>query len=340
MDKRIYLTIDVECHDIRKRNQYIDGKTNNGNCGLQHILNIAKKMNIPVNCFFDIVEAYEYGEDYINEIISLIHSYNQHVYFHLHPDYITNNHDRSFLWQYNKEEKKVILKKGFSLYRRVLGHDVRFFRVGRYGADKEMYELLNELSFNITDLSYCTHCPKMCHIDSDTIETNNRAVRFENQCIMPNTRYLGLSLGERKYYFNLDASETTYNEFKHIIDKTQLNQMVFTMHSWNFIKKYFFLSNYLALNKSAEKKFKKMVEYAKSKGFEFSDLERNPPVEGIGIDEVLDLCHGLSGKISMVINNFVRFQNIGRLNLKYFLLYVAFYTLAILMLIIMALVLV
>ena len=60
--RRIYLTIDIECHDIKKRNLYIDGSTHDGSCGLEHILKLAKGLSIPVNCFLDIPEAKVYAD--------------------------------------------------------------------------------------------------------------------------------------------------------------------------------------------------------------------------------------------------------------------------------------
>lgn len=107
MGKRIYLTVDVECHDIKRRNQYIDGKCSKGKYGLEKILILGKKNDIPINFFFDIVEMFEYGESYVLEIVSLIQKYEQNIYFHLHPNYVTKNHEKSFLWQYTYDEKKI-----------------------------------------------------------------------------------------------------------------------------------------------------------------------------------------------------------------------------------------
>ena len=36
--KKIYLTVDLECHDICRKNQYIDGKCKNGEYGLKKML--------------------------------------------------------------------------------------------------------------------------------------------------------------------------------------------------------------------------------------------------------------------------------------------------------------
>lgn len=324
--KRIYLTIDIECHDIEKRNQYIDGVYKNGNCGLKHILDLAQELEIPVNCFLDIPEANSYGEQHIKEIIDLIHRYGQHIYLHLHPDYISGDHSRTYLWQYDRDEKKQILSMGFKQYQKLLGHPVQFFRIGRYGADKEMYEVLNALGYCVYDLSFCSMSPKMCHISSEELKVCNVPTKYENQFILPNTRYLGLKLGKRPVFINFDASDTTFNEFKRILNKSSLKQFVFTMHSWNFIKKYYFLKKYIALDKYEERKFRKMVNYARKKGMEFCDLSTIPPIiDTIKQDSVINLCEEISDYPQMIVNNFIRFFRIGRLNKKYFQFYTAFF---------------
>jgi hypothetical protein len=339
--RKIYWTIDIECHDINKRNLYIDGNLKNGkNCGMEHILQLANKYNIPINCFLDIPEALVYGDDYIKGIINLIHKYNQKVYLHLHPDYITGDHERSFLWQYNYEEKKGILEKGFALYRKFLNKDTYAFRIGRYGADSDMYKTMRELGIRVVDLSYCYNKPRMCHIDYDEIGVKNKTGEYQNQIIRPNIRYCGFSLGKKKMSLGLDFNDTTTNEFRRIIDQTKLDTLVITMHSWNFIKKYFFLDNYISRSWSQERRFVKMVKYAKKHGFEFADLETTPPDPSSTNDEYLNLCDSLVGKIMMIPNNFFRFYRIAALDRKYFLIYSLFFAICFIAMIVIALMIV
>lgn len=339
--KKIYWTIDIECHDIKKRNLYIDGKLKNGeNCGLEHILQLANKFNIPVNCFLDIPEALVYGDQYITDIIDLIHKYGQKVYLHLHPDYITGDRNRSFLWEYNYEEKKEILRKGFELYKKFLGNSPTCFRIGRYGADEEMYLALNELGISVTDLSYGYNNPHMCHVDHNIIGTMNKAVLFHNQIILPNTRFCGFNLFRKQKALGLDFSETTLNEYKRVLSKSSLDSLVVTMHSWNFIKKYFFLKSYITWDKTQERRFVKMVNFASQNGFVFSDLDSCPPiVTKDSKDEYIDLCKTLKGKIMMIPNNFIRFFRIAALDKKYFVLYVSFFSACIALLVFIVLLL-
>lgn len=333
--KKIYLTVDTECHDIKRHNQYIEGIVNGKPYGLEKILMLCEELKIPVNIFFDMCEYREYGEEYAKNIIALVKKYNQTLCFHMHPDYISGDKSRSFLWQYNYDEKKDIIEKGFADYEKLTGEMADIFRVGRYGADEEMYKIFEESGFNLTELSYCSYTPKMCHVTNEQTGTYNAPVRYHNQLLLPNTRFKAFSLFGREKYINLDTNDSTYNEFSRFINKTELENVTLTMHSWNFIDKYFFNKNYVGGNKRAVKKFKKMVLAAQKAGFEFCSLRETPPTLDSIKDERIDLCKGFSGKLQMLGNNFVRFQKIAKLNKKYFLVYAAFYSLLILLIILL-----
>ena len=86
--KRIYITVDVECHDIDLVNNYIWGRVGDQEYGLRCILEQGKKHNIPINFFFDMCEAKRYGDDYAKSIINAIEEYSQPIYLHLHPNYL------------------------------------------------------------------------------------------------------------------------------------------------------------------------------------------------------------------------------------------------------------
>lgn len=325
--KKIFLTVDIECHDINRKNQYIEGKCKDGYAGLEYILTISREYHIPVNFFLDIPELNKYGKDFIIEIIDLIKKYNQPIFLHLHPKFISNQWNKDFLWFYSYGEKKDILKQGFELYKEYIGKDADCFRIGCYGADIEMYEALEELGISVMDLSYCYENPKMCHITYNEIRTKNKVIKKYNQIIFPNTRVLSFKFLGIKKYINVDASEMSLGEFIEFLDKTQLENISLTMHSWHFIDKYFFLKKYVGLNQLEVRKFKKMVEAAFKRGFEFGNLELdfdnklNIDNKDEG-DEVIDLT---SSKLKMLARNFVRYQKIGKLNKKYFAIYLCFY---------------
>lgn len=108
---KIFLTVDTECHDIRKENQYIWGKKNGREYGIGRILELGKQYEIPVNFFVDFAEERRYGREYIQRIIDKIKQYNQPIFLHLHPNFISGDESRTFLWEYDKEEQEFCCKR-------------------------------------------------------------------------------------------------------------------------------------------------------------------------------------------------------------------------------------
>lgn len=327
--KRIYLTVDTECHDINNQDRYIWGRTRSGKeYGLRKILDIGRDLNIPINFFVDIPESKQYGIEFIKIIVDIIHSYGQKAYIHLHPNYITGEKQQTFLWKYTKEEKRHILQETKEYCRTILSPDERmFFRAGRYGADAEMYEVLTDtFGDGIIDLSYCYNNHKMCRLTEEEAQTKNAIVRYKNCILFPNTRYVGLRLANKEFIFNLDAAETTFEEFKAIIDSNELEHITLTMHSWNFVRAFYFIKKRVWGNDHEVKKFRKMVCYAQLKGYVFSDLSKQKQalVNGQN-DQLIDLCLTRWQKIKSLYYNYVRFGNTARLSPKYFRIYAIFY---------------
>ncbi len=326
--KKIFLTVDTECHDINLVNQYIYGKKGEKEFGIVKILELAKEYNVPVNFFLDVGENRKYGKEFIREIVDIIHSYNQPVFFHLHPDYISGDSTRTYLWEYSKEEQREIILKALEDYKSFVEIDDKLiFRAGRYGVNLDTYEILSELEFDVLDLSYLCNNNKMCKLDTKEIDSNNAPIKYKNVTLLPNTQFVGFDLFGKKKCIGLDSADATYSEFKSIIKKSRLNNIVFTMHSWNFIKKWFFLKNYIQGDRMMERKFRKSVEYARKHGYEFEDLRKFE--FRADEDELINLYK--NNKVKCLMNNFFRFQKIARLNKKYFVFYSVIYLLALLM---------
>ncbi len=318
--KTIYLTVDTECHDWEKVNLYIYGRKNGEDWGIKKILELAKKQGIPVNFFVDVGECRKYGDSFIEQMVALIHSYGQPVYFHLHPDYLSNDHTRTYLWEYSYEEKQKIISLALAEYRRfAMSQDKIIFRAGRYGVDNDVYEILSRQNIEILDLSYVYGARKMCHISEEDLHVKNCSTRYKEINILPNTRFIAFDYFGKKKCVGLDSADATFNEFKRFIQRTSLNNIVWTMHSWNFIRKWFFIPKYFQGDKAMVRKFQKSVKLAKQAGFSFGDL--SDYVYKQEDDELLNLCEGFKGKMLGLFNNFVRFQKIARLNKKYFMIY-------------------
>ena len=320
--KKVYLTVDVECHNINKYNQYIEGRIGEEKYGIEKILSLAEKHRIPVNFFLDIPEAFRYGDEYIEHIINIIRKYNQPVYLHLHSDYITGDEQRTFFWQYTKEEQFDILTKGFCKYKELLGYDAKLFRIGRYGADSNMYENLNKVvKGSLIDTSYCYSSRNMCRYNPE--ESINRPFRNGHVVVFPNTRFCGFRILNKKYYFNNDITSANLSELKRVLSQTRLQNVICTMHVWDLMKSYFYTDK-IRPNYSKINTFEEYVEFAKNNGWTFGKLE-DFQLSGEYEDDPLDLTSGFLGFIRGCLNTFIRMQRVARKNKKYFAIYSIFY---------------
>lgn len=327
--KKLYITVDVECHDISLINNYIWGKVGDKEYGLRCILEQSKKHDIPINFFVDLCEAKRYGNAYAEEIVEAIQEYSQPIYLHLHPNYISGNDDKSFLWQYSYEEQREILKEGFAQYREIMKtSSCNVFRVGRYAASPQMYDALNELGETVIDLSYGYKNGKMCHVSYEDVKTVNKPVAYKNQTVLPNTRFICLDFFGKQKTLNTDIQEARLSELKRVIRESDGEDIVLTMHSWHFINRYFYKKS-ISGNKKAIKKFDKLITFCKKNGYQFCAVdEASIPsriVEKQDESQVVNCSKGFWGKIKAFFCNFFRFQEMGKVNKKYFIIYSLFY---------------
>ena len=320
MQKRIYFTVDVECHDINKLNQYITGKIRNGNCGLEKILQMGREMGVPINVFLDIPECRQYGDDYIQTLVNLINKYNQPIYLHVHPDYVYGD-KRKHLWEYTKEEQCDILKICIDKYEHFCGKKERLvFRAGAWGVNADTYEVLHELKNNVVDLSFVNKSRWRCHLSNKELGAQNASRVFRQVVLLPNTTFNGFKYFGHEYAFGMSVPDTTYDEFKRIMDLNKLHNITYTAHSWDFMKKFFWLPNHISQDYMLINRFKKCVSYAKKSGYVFSSLDSYEYYEED--DQFIDLCSSIPGKIRGLWNNYVRFSRNGRSYEKYFALYI------------------
>lgn len=325
----IFLTVDVECHNIRQKNFYIDGIIGNEKWGLSRILEIGRKKNIPINFFVDVVECHEYGDEYIKEIIQLIHSYGQKVFLHIHPNFLIPG-GYHYFWQYTKEEQKDIIIRSIADFERLVGYKSKAIRTGGYCNDQNYYDALGEASGNeMIDVSHCYHY-RNSHYVSPTI---NQVHQNGQVTVLPNTRFLCFKMLNKKKHANLDIMSANYNEMKRILQHKELRYMTCTMHSWTLLKHWFYLKGTLMPDTRNCRKMEMFIDKAKENGWVFSHFDRPLTVEGS--DTEIDLCDSIRGTILGVINTFLRMQRAARVNKKYFAAYALFYFLLISMVVLM-----
>lgn len=323
--KRIFLTVDTECHDGNLENNYIWGVVKGKKYGLPLILAEGKRLGVPVNVFFDMCEANRYGEDYATRIIDEVRSYGHPLCLHLHPNYVSGDDDKSYLWQYSYDEQKAILDEGIRQYKRLTGKErLDVFRAGRYSASPEMYRALSELGESCVDLSYCYKNEKMCKLLYEDVGVINAPTVYEGQTVLPNTRFVCFDYFGKVRALNTDLREARFGEIKDVLSQIHDGDVVFTIHSWHFFNRYFFTDK-IKGNKGQIKKFRKIVKYCKEHGWTFADLTTASFDTAPQNEQVINNCKSPWQKVKSLVYNFLRFQDTAKLNKKYFLLYLAFY---------------
>lgn len=327
--KRIFITVDVECHNISAENLYIYGRIGNKRFGIEGIMDIAERHNIPINFFVNVVERHKYGDQYVKNIIETIMSRGFPVYLHLHPSCVKQD-GRPFFWQYTDEEQLSILKQGFEDYKLFTGSNCNVIRVGSYSSDNRMYNELGKIGNDIIDLSYCFDYKQMCHYKSRYINSIHKCGKVT---VFPNTRYCSFTFFGKKKYTNLDICSSTLGEMKAVIS-SPLSNYICTMHSWNLLKFWFYKENTMKPNYKFIKKMDAFITFAKDKGFVFSSFSSFDSSSAFNEDDQdINLCKNFASTIRGWINMFFRMRYVARTNKKYLIIFISFYSLLILLLI-------
>lgn len=331
---KIFLTVDTECHDIKKENQYIWGVKNDKEYGIGRILELGVQYEIPINFFVDFAEEKRYGKDFLKKIVEKINHYNQPIFLHLHPNFISGDDSRTYLWEYSKEEQKIILLEGTRIYEEFLGKKPPAFRAGRYGVDKNTYDLIDEIIPGATEFSYTGGYGKMCHIGRELVGTINHYSRYRSLRVMPNSTYVALDLLGKKKTVGIDTSEMSLTEFKEFLEKANGRDFVLTMHSWNFINRFFWSETHVGNHKTNERLFKGMIELTRKYGYSFASIEGYDfDKEGAENDIEYNACDTFAKKIRSLFLNFWRFQQMAKISPKYLIIYSVFYFCMVLILI-------
>ena len=323
MAGKIYLTVDTECHNIDKLNESIYGETKKGPYGLEKILQLGQELNVPVNVFLDIPECHRYGDEHTQKLVDLVNRYHQPIFLHVHPDYIGDPR-RKHLWEYTEEDQKSILKTALEDYRRFCGDHQRIvFRAGAWGVNDTTYKVLRELlpedEYEVLDLSYLYKSNWRCRLSYEECGTANAAKEYRGVTLFPNTTYIWIDYFGHVMTSSLNVPSPNFGIFKKVIQNNTLHDITFTMHSWDFIKRWFFLPNYIAGDEFIIRKFRKCVAYARQHGYEFENLN-NFKMAG-DKDECQNLCRGIGGKLSCLWYLYRSFATIGRSYKKHAVLY-------------------
>ena len=198
-------------------------------------------------------------------------------------------------------------------------------RTGGYCTDQNLYDALNEVTDgSILDVSHCKG-----YRYSKYISPVDNGLHFNGKIpVLPNTRYLSFKFFNKKKYANLDIASSQFNEMKRVLEYQDLPYLVCSMHSWNLFKHMFYMPWTMRPAKDTCRKMCKFIDYARKKGWEFSDFEE--PLRETGANVEIDLCKTPWLTFVGWLNTFIRMQGAARTSKKYFMVYAAFYAFCIL----------
>lgn len=168
----VFFTVDVEVWcgswqnlDVRfprAFQQYVYGKTQQGEYGLRYILKQLREHDLLGVFFVEPLFATRFGLEPLAEIVSLIREFDQEVQLHLHTEWVSEslvplieeaNRKRQFLRYFSLEEQTTLIAAGIQLVERAGGGKVNAFRAGSFGFNRESLSALaaNHIVF---DTSY------------------------------------------------------------------------------------------------------------------------------------------------------------------------------------------
>lgn len=245
--------------------------TNDGNeYGINHIMDICEEFDARVLFFVDIAEAWHFGKQSIANVIEHIIERGHDVGVHIHPDHMADS-NRLFLWEYSREEQYEIINKCTEFYKKVVGRAPVAFRAGKYGANRDTLDILNELGYKYDFSQF--YSQKWCGINPPVAITLPQ--RYRNIIEFPVTVFRSLKIGPIVRYDKIDAvmNEFEYRNIMKQIGKIDRDIVVSLFyHSFSMLDWHDTPDN-PRFNKRREEKFVKALKFIhKSRDFNFVDL--------------------------------------------------------------------
>lgn len=215
----------------------IYGKTMDGNeYGIRYLMKLFSERNIKGLFFVDIPEMVDHGEEKIASVLKEIDERGHDVGVHVHPDHM-GDLERRYLWQYSKQEQYEIIARCTDFYEKVLKRQPLSFRAGRYGADNNTLDVLDELGYKY-DMSLF-YASRYCKIDPPV--TWNRVVTCGKNGLkeVPVTTFRSISTPFYSRNDQIDSGNMP-SEFKRniqaIISAGTVDVLSMFFHSFQFLE--------------------------------------------------------------------------------------------------------
>lgn len=261
------MTVDVEgpkgegydSHDPMRN--FIWGISSDGNAyGIDMIMNMIESYGIIGIFFVDIAEAWDYGRYKIEEVITHIRSRGHTVGIHIHPNHILDE-NRFFLFEYSRKEQFEIIKQCTDLYREVTDEFPVYFRAGKYSANYDTLDILNELGYKYDFSEFFGQ--KWCGIIPPI--TADKPCRYKKLVEIPVTTFYSFNFAGKKRIDKLDLEMTKFGH-KYVIEQLSEgngNIISLFLHSFSF-ENWRKNPDNPPFNRKKYKKIRSLVEHVNS----------------------------------------------------------------------------
>lgn len=261
-------TIDVEAHHgINGFDRLILGKIGTRYYGISKIISILSQFEKKAIFFIDFAGVNTWGKDRYERLCQLILDSGHEVQLHVHPFHFDGGSDYLFDYPYSKQ--KEYLTKAVELYCEILGYHPLAFRAGRYAADDNTIQILNQLNIKY-DFSY-HHKHPWCRISNHNII--NVSKERDGVILVPTTMITEDRIIYKKFtkydieYFTSQANNYILQQIKNS------PSIVFTLfaHSWSLLSR---LDNgsKIARSKRKENHFTSILNLLSYNGIEFKTI--------------------------------------------------------------------
>ena len=237
MTQKVLVSIDTEGpagSDPVSRMIY--GKASDGKeYGINYLMKLFSDRKIKGLFFVDIPEMADHGADKIERVLKDIESNGHNTGVHVHPDHMADI-NRRYLWQYSKAEQYEMIARCTEFYEKNLKKQPLSFRAGRYGADNNTLQVLDELGYKY-DMSEF-HSSRYCKIEPEV--TWNRVVTCGKNGLkeVPVTTFRSI---HTPFYYRNDQidSGNVPSEFRRniraIISEGSVDVVSMFFHSFQFL---------------------------------------------------------------------------------------------------------
>lgn len=274
----VYITVDTETwcggwNNIDEKfpnafNNYIYGKTSQGEFGLPFQLKLLQEYNLKGVFFVEPLFSMRFGKSYLEEVVGMILEANQSVELHVHPEWTDESKTvifphvkskREHLKFFTLDEQKELLSIGVELLKDAGCKDVTAFRAGSFGANDDTLRAAQTCGL-MYDSSY-NFCIPECEIDA--FSDIHQPQGFEDIIEVPMTTFID-GMGRRRH---TQLTACSFDELKASLLQAYLQKW----QSYVFLSHSFELMNLSEAkpDKVIIKRFEKFCAYLSNNEYKF-----------------------------------------------------------------------